>query len=82
MCTTLYVQRLPITTTDAELQKAFEAVGRVLNCDVMTDGDTRISKAFALVEMSTEEEAKRAIDRLNGVDFGGRVIFVSEAYQD
>jgi RNA recognition motif-containing protein len=48
----------------------------------MTDSDTRVSKAFALVEMSTEEEAKRAIDKLNGMELGGRVIFVSEAYQD
>ena len=82
MCTTLFVQRLPIGTTDAELQGLFEGVGRVLNCDVMTDSDTRVSKAFALVEMSTEEEAKRAIDKLNGMELGGRVIFVSEAYQD
>ena len=79
MRTTLYVQRLPIQTTDAELRRLFERVGRVLNCDVMADASTRISKAFAFVEMSTAEEAERAVDRLNGAELGGRVIFVSEA---
>jgi RNA recognition motif-containing protein len=82
MCTTLFVQRLPIGTTDAELQGLFEGVGRVLNCDVMTDSDTRVSKAFVFVEMPTEEEAKRAIDKLNGAELGGRTIFVSGVYQD
>ena len=37
------------------------------------------SKGFAFVEMSSEDEAKNAIDMLNGKDIGGRNIAVSEA---
>ncbi len=37
----LHVHRLPACTTDADLQKLFEGVGRVINCDVVPDGSTR-----------------------------------------
>jgi hypothetical protein len=44
MTTKLHVHRLPVSTTDAELQRLFEGVGRVVNCDVVTDGTTRASR--------------------------------------
>jgi RNA recognition motif-containing protein len=55
----------------------FEVVGRVVNCDVVVDGTTRYSKAIGFVEMGTEEEARKAIDQLNGMELSGRVIQVS-----
>jgi RNA recognition motif-containing protein len=78
MTRTLHVQRLPSSTTDFELQKIFEKVGCVVNCDVVADGTTRYSKAIGFVEMGTEAEARRAINRLNGKKLAGRVIRVSE----
>jgi RNA recognition motif-containing protein len=78
MTALLHVHRLPVSTTDAELQKLFEGVGRVVNCDVVTDGTTRMSKAIGFVEMATEAEALRAIDQLNGKELSGRVIQVSK----
>ena len=78
MPTTLHVHRLPVSTTDSELQRLFEGVGRVINCDVVTDGTTRMSKAIGFVEMATEAEALRAIDQLNGKELSGRVIQVSK----
>jgi cold-inducible RNA-binding protein len=74
----LHVHRLPSSTTDFDLQKLFEEVGRVVNCDVVADGTTRHSKVIGFVEMGTEEEARRAIDQLNGKELAGRVIRVSE----
>jgi RNA recognition motif-containing protein len=79
MKTLLHVHRLPISTTDAELQRLFEGAGRVINCDVVTDGTTRMSKAIGFVEMATKQEARRAIVQLNGKELVGRVIQVSEA---
>lgn len=73
----LHVHRLPTCTTDADLQKLFEGVGRVINCDVVTDGSTRVSKVIGFVEMETEEEARKAIDQFNGKELAGRVIYVS-----
>ena len=78
MTTKLHVHRLPISTTDSELQRLFEGVGRVINCDVVKDGTTRVSKAIGFVEMATAQEAQRAIDQLNGKELSGRVIQVSE----
>jgi RNA recognition motif-containing protein len=78
MTTKLYVHRLPISTTDAELQRLFEGAGRVINCDVVTDGTTRMSKAVGFVEMATAQEAQKAIKQLNGRELAGRVILVSE----
>jgi len=78
MTALLHVHRLPVSTTDAELQKLFEGVGRVVNCDVVTDGTTRASRAIGFVEMAKEAEALRAIDQLNGKELSGRVIQVSK----
>jgi len=77
MVTMLHVHRLPSRITDAELQRLFEGVGRVINCDVVTDGTPRTSKAIGFVEMATEEEARKAIDQLHGMELGGRIIHVS-----
>jgi RNA recognition motif-containing protein len=54
MATKLHVHHLPVSTTDSELQRLFEGSGRVINCDVVTDGTTRMSKAIGFVEMATE----------------------------
>lgn len=81
MAKMLHVHRLPTCTTDADLQKLFEGVGRVVNCDVIAEGSTRISKVIGFVEMETEEEAQRAIDQFNGKELAGRVIYVSESSQ-
>jgi RNA recognition motif-containing protein len=78
MSTKLHVHRLPSRTTDSGLQRLFEGVGRVVTCDVVTDGTTHMSKAIGFVEMATEEEARRAIEQLNGKELVGRVIHVSE----
>jgi RNA recognition motif-containing protein len=77
MATMLHVHRLPSRITDSELQRLFEGMGRVTNCDVVTDGTPRTSKAIGFVEMATEEEARRAIAQLHGIELGGRVIQVS-----
>ena len=76
MSTMLHVHRLPTSTTDYDLQRLFEEVGRVVNCDVVTDETTRNSRVIGFVEMETEEEARKAIARLNGKELAGRVIQV------
>ncbi len=55
--TLLHVHRLSVDTTDSQLQQLFEGAGRVITCDVVTDGPTRISKVIGFVEMATEKEA-------------------------
>lgn len=79
MAVKLYVGNLPYSTTEDELREMFAAYGTVESVAVITDRDTGRSKGFGFVEMSTPEEAKAAMDALNGKDFGGRGLVVNEA---
>jgi cold-inducible RNA-binding protein len=79
MAKKLYVGGLPYTTTDNELKEAFMAAGEVASAMIIMDKMTGRSKGFGFVEMSTEEEAAKAIEMLNGKDLGGRMISVAEA---
>lgn len=75
----LYVGNLPFSTTDDSLQQVFAQAGTVESAKVIQDRDTGRSKGFGFVEMGTDEEAASAISKLNGTDFEGRAITVSEA---
>jgi RNA recognition motif-containing protein len=75
----LYVGNLPYSATEASLREAFAASGTVDSVSVITDRDTGQSKGFAFVEMSSDSEAQRAIQAMNGQSIDGRQIKVNEA---
>lgn len=75
----LYVGGLPYATTDDQLKDAFAQAGTVESATILMDKMTGRSKGFGFVEMSTEEEAQKAIDMWHGKDFGGRLLTVNEA---
>ena len=79
MAKKLYVGTPPYQTTDGDLSQAFGAHGQVTSATVITDKFSGRSKGFGFVEMSSDEEAQKAIDAMNGADFGGRAIVVNEA---
>lgn len=79
MGTRLFIGNLPWGATEQEIRDAFTSVGTVKDCHLVIDRETGKSKGFAFVEMSTQDEATTAIDRLNGSDIGGRAINVNEA---
>lgn len=79
MATKLFVGSLPFSTTSDELKQIFTAAGQVVEANVVMDKMSGRSRGFGFVEMSSEDEAKTAIEKLNGSDVGGRKIFVSEA---
>ena len=79
MSTKLFVGSLAYGVTDDQLQDFFAAVGTVQSAKVIVDRETNRSKGFGFVEMSSEEEAKKAIDELNGKDLEGRAVVVNEA---
>jgi len=79
MGTKLYVGNLSFNTQEAELKAAFAPMGTVTSCSLITDKFTGKSRGFAFVEMSTQDEANRAIAELNGKDFQGRALTVNEA---
>src|SRR5260370_41273268 len=75
----LYVGSLSYQTTEQELADLFGQVGQVVSATVITDRDSGRSKGFGFVEMSNDDEARKAIDQLNGTTLGSRQIVVNEA---
>jgi cold-inducible RNA-binding protein len=75
----LYVGNLPFETGEAELQELFGRAGTVERVNVMRDMATGRARGFAFVEMSTDEEAQKAITELNEHQLGGRSLTVNEA---
>ena len=79
MAKKLFVGGLPYSTTDDQLKEHFSAAGTVVSAQVITDKFSGRSKGFGFIEMSSDEEADKAIEMFNGADFGGRSLAVNEA---
>ena len=75
----IYVGGLPYHVTEDQLQELFSAHGAVESARVITDRYTGRSRGFGFVEMSSEEEAQKAIQKLNGTELEGRTLTVNEA---
>jgi len=75
----LYVGSLPFSATEESLRDLFSSIGEVESVSVITDRDTGRSKGFGFVEMSSAEDAKKAIEELNGKTFMERALVVNEA---
>jgi RNA recognition motif-containing protein len=73
------VGNLPYSYRDSDMEQAFSQYGTVSSAKVMMERDTGRSKGFGFVEMSTEAEAKAAIEGMNGQQVGGRGLVVNEA---
>ncbi len=79
MSTKIYVGNLAFTVSNDTLAEKFAQFGTVQSAKIIMDRDTNRSKGFGFVEMSTSNEASEAISSLNGSDFGGRQMNVTEA---
>src|SRR5215813_11122803 len=75
----LYVGNLPFDTSEDELHQLFSAHGQIVSAKLITDMETGRSRGFGFVEMSTEDEAKTAIEKMNKTKVGDRELTVNEA---
>lgn len=76
----LYVGNLPFSVTEEDIRNLFEAEGRkVDNISLISDRETGRPRGFAFVEMSSQNDADTAVQKLNGLQMGGRTLTVSEA---
>jgi RNA recognition motif-containing protein len=75
----LFVGSLPWSVNDQQLGEIFAEVGTVESANVVLDKMTGRSRGFGFVEMSSVEEAQKAVEVLNGKEVDGRTIIVSEA---
>jgi RNA recognition motif-containing protein len=79
MARKLYVGNLPFTAGEAELQELFAQAGAVDSVKIMRDMATGRARGFAFVEMATDDDAQKAIDKFHNYSFGGRNLTVNEA---
>lgn len=79
MASKLFVGNLEYSVTADDLRDAFSQAGSVVDAVVITDKMSGRSRGFGFVEMASPEEAKAAIEKLNGADIKGRKINVNEA---
>jgi RNA recognition motif-containing protein len=75
----IYVGNLNFKLSEDDLKGIFEEFGAVSSVKIITDKYSGRSKGFGFVEMENDEEAKAAIDGLNGKEVDTRVIVVNEA---
>lgn len=75
----LYVGNMSFKTSEADLRDAFGKFGAVTDVYIANDRETGRPRGFAFVTMGTADEAKAAIDKMNGFDLDGRQLTVNEA---
>lgn len=79
MATKLFVGNLPFSATENSLKDLFSEAGSVVSANIITDKMSGRSRGFGFVEMSTDEEAKVAVEKFNDYELEGRKIAVNEA---
>ena len=75
----LYVGNISFKTTENELKELFSQFGEVASVKIITDAHTGKTKGFGFVEMTSEEDARKAIAGLNGTISEERTLTVAEA---
>lgn len=75
----LYVGNLSFDTTEAQLREMFEQHGQVTSASLITDRETGRPRGFGFVEFADSNNARAAIEALNGTNVGGRDLTVNEA---
>jgi RNA recognition motif-containing protein len=75
----LYVGNLPYSATEDQLTEMFSRAGKVDSVRVMRDMATGRARGFAFVEMSSDEEAQKAISEFHEQQMEGRALVVNEA---
>lgn len=79
MAKNLFVGSLPFSVTEDTLGQLFAQYGQVQSLNIIKDRYSGKSRGFGFVEMTTDEEAQKAIEKLNGYNLEGRNIVVKEA---
>ena len=75
----IYVGNLPFDVSETALREVFEKFGEVKEVRLIMDKYSGKSKGFGFIEMSSKEEAEKAIEEMNGKEFMERVLNVNEA---
>ncbi|MDD3567950.1 MAG: RNA-binding protein [Bacteroidales bacterium] len=77
----IFCGSLPFRLQESELKEFFEEYGEVSAARIITDKFSGRSKGFGFVEMPDDEQAKKAIEELDGAEVDGRTIVVNQAQE-
>ncbi len=75
----IYVGNLAYSVMENDLRSVFEFFGQIASINIIKDKFSGQSKGFGFVEMPSADEARSAINDLNGKEFKGRALSVNEA---
>ncbi len=75
----IFVGSLPFSLKETDLKEYFEEYGEVASVKIISDKFSGRSKGFGFIEMPNDEQAKKAIEELNGAEIEGRTIVVNKA---
>jgi len=75
----IFVGSLPFSLKENDLKEYFEEYGEVASVKIISDKFSGRSKGFGFIEMPNDEQAKKAIEELNGAEIEGRTIVVNKA---
>ena len=73
----IYVSHLSWGTSSEGLGNLFAQFGEVASANVITDRETGRSRGFGFVEMPDDDQARKAMEQLNGASFEGQTITVT-----
>lgn len=75
----MYVSNLGFHVQEEDLKKLFSAFGEVTSAKIITNRDTGQSRGFGFVEMTSDDDANKAMSALNNKELEGRAISISVA---
>ncbi len=75
----IFCGNFSFSTTEDDLRTLFAPFGPIDSISVITDRTTGRSRGFGFVEMGDRGQAEKAIEALNGTQFGGRSLNINEA---
>ncbi len=75
----IFVGNIPYAMEEDELKDIFAAFGSISSVKIVMDRETGRSRGFGFVDMGNDEEAKNAMNRLNGSEYYGKQLTVKEA---
>jgi RNA recognition motif-containing protein len=75
----LYVGNIPFGSSEEDLKNFFAEVGEVQSVKIVTNAYSGRPRGFGFVEMTSQEDGKKAISMLNGKTLMDRALIVNEA---
>lgn len=75
----IYVGNLSWGLNDNDLEQIFAEHGQVSSAKIIQDRETGRSRGFGFVEMPNDDDGRKAIEALNGMEIDGRNLTVNEA---